>query len=240
MGHAALMKPAGQDTGSDARNRTASAFKQALRLWLGKWVVRFQGYGAQYQAEQRKQFLSRVCTADATANISETAGFANPTGDPSRITIGANSCVMSDMILFPQGGKISVGQRSFIGPNSKVWSAASVTIGNYVLVAHGVSIFDNVSHSVNWRERREEIDQILPHMRLVAHQFDLKAGPLIIEDDVWIGFGASIIGSVRIGRGAIIGAGTMVTKDVEPFSLVVGNPMRVVKTLGPENKHHVA
>jgi acetyltransferase-like isoleucine patch superfamily enzyme len=52
---------------------------------------------------------------------------------------------------------------------------------------------------------------------------------MIIEDEVWIGFGASIIGGVHIGRGAIIGAGTVVTKDVPAKAVVVGNPMRIVK-----------
>ena len=79
-----------------------------------------------------------------------------------------------------------------------------------------------------------EIDALLPGLKLIDHGFDLQAKPLTIGDDVWIGFGAIILGGVSIGRGAIIGAGTMVTKDVPPFTIVVGNPMRIVRKLDDE------
>jgi acetyltransferase-like isoleucine patch superfamily enzyme len=51
---------------------------------------------------------------------------------------------------------------------------------------------------------------------------------LIIEDDVWVGYGAIVLSGVRIGRGAIIAAGSVVTRDVEPYSIVAGNPARSV------------
>ena len=49
----------------------------------------------------------------------------------------------------------------------------------------------------------------------------------MIEDDVWIGFNAIILKGVRVGRGAVVGAGSVITKDVEPYTIVVGNPQRV-------------
>jgi acetyltransferase-like isoleucine patch superfamily enzyme len=52
--------------------------------------------------------------------------------------------------------------------------------------------------------------------------------PIVIEDDVWIGFNATVLKGVTIGRGAIIGASTVVTKDVPPYAIVVGNPQRQI------------
>jgi maltose O-acetyltransferase len=52
--------------------------------------------------------------------------------------------------------------------------------------------------------------------------------PVVIEDDVWIGFNSSIMKGVTIGRGAIVGASSVITKDVSPYSIVVGNPQRQV------------
>jgi len=49
----------------------------------------------------------------------------------------------------------------------------------------------------------------------------------VIEDDVWIGFNAIILKGVRVGRGAVVGAGSVITKDVEAYTIVVGNPQRV-------------
>ena len=52
-----------------------------------------------------------------------------------------------------------------------------------------------------------------------------------IEDDVWICGGATIVPGVKIGKGAVVAAGTVVTKDVEPYTVVAGNPGRVIKKL---------
>ena len=63
----------------------------------------------------------------------------------------------------------------------------------------------------------------------IALEIDNKE--IIIEDDVWIGFNSIILKGVKIGRGAIIGAGSIVTKDVEPWTLNVGNPIKAIKKL---------
>ncbi|WP_262230549.1 DapH/DapD/GlmU-related protein [Stenotrophomonas maltophilia] len=57
---------------------------------------------------------------------------------------------------------------------------------------------------------------------------------LVIEDDVWVGFGAIVLSGVRIGRGSIIAAGAVVTKDVEPYSIVGGNPARKISQRLPD------
>jgi acetyltransferase-like isoleucine patch superfamily enzyme len=206
-------------------------WKDAIKLGMGKLVTRLQDYAAQYQDSMRRRHIATICRIDHTVTIGSTTGFLNSRGNPDDITVGASSAVLGELIVFPQGGKIRIGERCFVGKDTRIWSAASISIGNYVLIAHNVNIHDNISHSLFWRERREEIDNILSHSKLYAHSFNLQQQPMVVEDDVWIGFGASIIGGVRIGRGAIVGANTMVTKDVPPFTLVVGNPMRVVRQL---------
>jgi acetyltransferase-like isoleucine patch superfamily enzyme len=211
-----------------------SRLKRRLRYAAGKFITRLQGYAADYQQQQRRTSLAGVCQAHPTANIGSSAGFANGRKKPDDIAIGANSAVLGELITLPQGGRIAIGERTFIGPATRIWSACSIVIGNHVLVAHNVNIHDNISHSLDWRERRAEVGKLLPQLTLTPYTFDLRAKPIVIEDDVWIGFGASIMGGVHIGRGAIIGAGTMVTKDVPAFTLVVGNPMRIVRTLSEE------
>ena len=57
----------------------------------------------------------------------------------------------------------------------------------------------------------------------------LSKGSIIVEDDVWIGARTVILSGVRIGQGAIIAAGSVVTKDVEPYSIVAGNPAKLIK-----------
>ncbi len=107
-----------------------------------------------------------------------------------------------------------------------------VTIGDRVLISHGVNIHDNDSHPKSAKDR---------HMQAV----DIFAGrgndltnvgmaPIVIEDDVWIGFNAVIMKSVRIGKGAIIGAASVITKDVPPYAIIAGNPGRQVGTASDE------
>ena len=59
--------------------------------------------------------------------------------------------------------------------------------------------------------------------------------PIVIEDDVWIGFNATILKGVKIGKGAIIGASTIITKDVPPYAIMVGSPARQVGTAAEDS-----
>jgi acetyltransferase-like isoleucine patch superfamily enzyme len=201
-----------------------------MRDRVGRVMHRLVGYARQVEQQQRRDYLRSVCRAHPTANI-DAADVGNQLRDPDLIVVGENTAVLGQLLVLPVGGNIRIGERCFVGPGSRVWSACSVSIGNYVLISHNVNIHDNISHSVRQDERRLEIDQVMPSLRMVSHEFDLKRAPLVIEDDVWIGFGASIIGGVRIGRGAIIGAGAMVTRNVAANAIVVGNPMRQVNTV---------
>ncbi len=61
----------------------------------------------------------------------------------------------------------------------------------------------------------------------------VRDGPIVIEDDVWIGVGAVVLPGVRLGRGAVIGANAVVTSDVEPLHVVAGQPAKTVRVLVP-------
>ena len=97
----------------------------------------------------------------------------------------------------------------------------SITIGNNVLIGSGCLITDTDSHPVDYRERRAKVATT-------------KSAPIVIEDDVFIGARSIIIKGVTVGRGAVIGAGSVVTKDVPPFTIVAGNPAKVLKQLDYE------
>ncbi|HEY1980058.1 MAG TPA: acyltransferase [Xanthobacteraceae bacterium] len=201
---------------------------------LGAGFSKIQGYSMERYDAVRTEQRARVARIDATTNVDGSATFLNSRGNPDDIKVGPNSAVLGEFVTFPPGGRIVIGEHCFVGKGARIWSAASIIVGNYVLIAHDVNIHDHISHSLSWSERRQEIDKRLPHMSFCDHRFEIQESPMVIEDDVWIGFGASIIGGVHIGRGAVIGAHSVVTKDVPAFSLVVGNPMRVVRQIPGE------
>ena len=184
-------------------------------------------------AENRKHALAQRSVIHETAFLSEGAAIYNSSRPKESITIDSGTRLMGDLFLFDSGGSISIGKDCFIGPLSKIWSAGNIKIGDRVLIAHNVNIHDNISHPIDARERHKEFVDFIKSG--IHSHTDLKAKNIIIEDDVWIGFNCIVLKGVTIGRGAIIGAGSVVTKDVAPWTVNVGNPLRCVAVLDPVN-----
>ena len=116
--------------------------------------------------------------------------------------------------VFQGSGKIVIGERSFIGEFVVMGCNEKICIGKNVMIAPSVTIRDT-DHKFSDVDR-PMIDQ------------GIESTPVIIEDDVWIGHGASVLRGVKIGTGAIVAAGAVVTKDVRPFSIVGGVPAREI------------
>jgi len=150
----------------------------------------------------------------------------------SAIMVGTDCHILGELIVFGHGGNIRVGESCFIGEDSRIWSAESITIGDRVLISHNVNIHDNNAHSFSACNRHLHFNQIFSggHPK---HLEDVPSAPIIIQDDVWIGFNSTIMKGVTIGQGAIIGAASVVTKDVAAYTVVVGNPARVIGNSRP-------
>jgi acetyltransferase-like isoleucine patch superfamily enzyme len=144
-----------------------------------------------------------------------------------RIKIGKNCHILGSLMLFSHGGKIAIGDHCYIGSNTKIWSAESISIGDRVLISHNVNIHDNISHPLDSTLRHQDF----VHIRKSGFQKknDLREKSIMIEDDVWIGFNSTIHKGVKIGKGAIIGSDTVITKDVPSYAVMVGNPAKIVK-----------
>ncbi len=130
-----------------------------------------------------------------------------------------NNC---QLLVFKHGGKIEVGENSFIGPGSRIWAASEIIIGNRVLISHNVNIHDNNSHPLNSKERHLEFLQIFKIG--LPEKANYNERPIRIGDDVWIGFNTTISKGVNIGNGVIIGHGSFVKNDVPSYTIVAGNP----------------
>lgn len=148
------------------------------------------------------------------------------------ITVGANTHIRGQLFTFGHGGRITMGSYCYVGENSKLWSAVELTIGDRVLIGHGTSIFDSDTHPLSPGERHRQYVDIITKGH--PPEINLLEEPVIIEDDVWIGCNVVVLKGVRIGRGAIVGAGSVVTRDVPPYVVVAGNPARVVRELSPD------
>jgi chloramphenicol O-acetyltransferase type B len=125
--------------------------------------------------------------------------------------------------------RITVSENDLV--NSKVFYEdltkhdAKLTIGKFCSISTRVSFFLGGNHNI------KRISTWLPEldMKYDGTRDLLTNGDIIIENDVWIGMNVMIMSGVKIGSGSVIGAGAVVSKNVEPYSIVVGNPARVIR-----------
>ena len=170
--------------------------------------------------------LRRYCAAASSTRFLRSATVGNMPGRRHAIIIGEHSVVGGHLHTYPDAGQLHIGNHVFIGPDTRIWAGESIRIGDRVLISHGVNIHDNISHSLSARDRHEHFLEILH--RGNGNLGNIRRAPIVIEDDVWIGFNAIVLKGVRIGRGAVVAAGTVVTKDIPDFAIVAGPDARIV------------
>lgn len=114
----------------------------------------------------------------------------------------------------------------------------SVSIGSRVLISHNVNITDNTAHSLNAQERHIHHTRSLNGSTPQSWEElpGVSSAPIVIEDDVWISFGVTILKGVRIGAGSVIAAGSIVTKDVPPGMLYRNEVKPIMRPLEPEDR----
>ena len=188
-----------------------SLVKKLRRRAIG-WLARQMEY-------ERKQIHGEdSCLLGSDSVLMAESEINNLSGNPSQIVVGNNSYIRGRLLTYGHGGKISIGDWCYVGIRTEIWSMDSITIGNRVLISHDVNIHDGTGHSDNPSERHQHFKQIIKkgHPRLASELPGMRSAGVVIEDDVWISFGVSILRGVRIGRGSIISAGSIVTRDVPP------------------------
>ena len=154
-------------------------------------------------------------------------------GKRDDLEIGDYTHIAGELGIIAPEGKLRLGRYCYLGAGSRVWAQKSVTIGDYVLVAHCVDIHDTNAHSTTASIRRGDPGNLFERGAPMDWS-KVESRPVVIEDDAWIGFKSSILKGVTIGRGAVVAAGSVVTKNVPAYTLVAGNPASVVKQLERE------
>ncbi len=143
------------------------------------------------------------------------------------INIDSHCRIKGELLVLKHRGQIEIGQYCFIGEGSRIWSGVSVKIGNRVLISHNVNIYDTNTHSLSAQNRHQHFVDIITSGQPSVFE-DVSEKPIVVEDDAWIGSNSTIMKGVTIGCGSIVSAGSIVLKDVEPYSVVAGNPAKVI------------
>ncbi len=151
---------------------------------------------------------------------------------------GEDDILYGNYIFETNLGHIKIGDRTYIGGGMLI-SRSEITIGDDVIIAWGCLIYDHNSHSIYWEDRKNDIPKSYENLRHGRKQNDKKnwevvqTEPIHICDKAWIGAQCIILKGVTIGEGAVVGAGSVVVSDVEPWMVVAGNPARVIKRITP-------
>jgi acetyltransferase-like isoleucine patch superfamily enzyme len=120
------------------------------------------------------------------------------------------------------------GAKIYIGKNTRIHGTCihaykEIYIGNNCLIAANTQIYDGDGHDLAFNNLED---------RMILKK---EAYPIYIDDYVWIGINVIILGGVNIGKGSVIAAGSVVTKDIPPFVIAGGNPAKVIKDMKPMN-----
>lgn len=142
-----------------------------------------------------------------------------------RVRLAPGCELKQGVIIHAHRAPVSIGRRSQINPYTVIYGGSGVTIGENVMIApHCVLAAGNHDH--------RQLDQPMRDAPSISR------GPIVIEDDAWVGAHCTITDGVTIGRGAVVGANSVVTRDVAPYTIVAGVPARVIGDRRSNTKHH--
>jgi acetyltransferase-like isoleucine patch superfamily enzyme len=154
-----------------------------------------------------------------------------------RIGHGASAYLGTMFDVGPEG-RICLGEYALVH-GARIICDCEVTIGAYCLISWNVVLMDTYRVPLDPTERRRELS--LVPLRVGRHlRSTTPAKPINIGRNVWIGFDSCILPGVSIGEGSIVGARSVVKDDVEPFTIVAGNPARVIRRFREEEIRHDA
>ncbi len=161
----------------------------------------------------------------------------NPVQGKKYVVLGQDSMLAGTMVFESDEGCITMGNKSNFSPGATIICRESVIIEDHVFISWGCTICDHGSHSLYYMDRRDDYDVMLDNYKNhrninTGKDWDtVDVRPIRICSDAWIGMNTVIMQGVTIGRGAIIGANSVIKKDVPEFTIVSGNPAEVVAKL---------
>jgi acetyltransferase-like isoleucine patch superfamily enzyme len=139
----------------------------------------------------------------------------------AKVSVGKNTRLQC--AINQNDASLTIGSNSFINSGTSISCLNSIMIGNYVMISYDCVIFDNNSHALDYRLRRQEIEQGFPNGTMPSTTKPNNA-PIAIFDDVWVGERSTILKGISIKSKCIVASNTIVTSNVDEHLLVYGNP----------------
>lgn len=156
-----------------------------------------------------------------------------------KVKIGNDSMLNCNIIFESDKGSVEIGDRCFINGGTNIISRSKIVFGNDVTVAFGCTFYDHNAHSLDWKERAKDIKLQLENYKKWGGVNStknknwnvVKSKPIVVCDKAWIGMNCTILNGVTIGEGAVVGACSVVRENVEPWTVVSGNPAKIIRKI---------
>lgn len=183
------------------------------------------------------QQLARLCDCHDSVNMTQCNIDVRVTNCNAPYIYAEEGASLNGNFVFERGlGMMRFGRRCSIGGGSTLIcsQADGIHIGEQVMVSWGCTLTDTNAHSLDAEERCNDewywrMGSQAGCPGLLKDWTGIKSAPIVIEDRAWIGFNSIILGGVTVGRGAVVGAGSVVSKNIPPYTVFTGNPARFVK-----------
>jgi acetyltransferase-like isoleucine patch superfamily enzyme len=170
---------------------------------------------------------------DVCGEGTRVSGYIEKRGAGSRIEVGKGCLISGHLVTETPGSLVRIADNVLVGNESLLAAAQSIIVEEDVLISYRCIITDSNNHSLRYSERKNDLQDWI-HNR---HDWTrVKSAPVRICKGAWIGAATIITKGVTIGEGAVTGMGSVVTKDVAPYTIVAGNPARVVRELPPDER----
>ncbi|HEY6111442.1 MAG TPA: acyltransferase [Chthoniobacterales bacterium] len=148
---------------------------------------------------------------------------------PGAVIIGKHvSCYAGCSFALGKDGRCTIGDFSLVN-GALIMAEERIDIGSHCLISWNVGLADSDFHPLEPAQRLVDAQALAPFFKNRPARPRLKTAPIKICDNVWIGMNAVILKGVTIGENSVVAAGSVVTKTVEPNTVVAGNPAIVVK-----------
>ena len=170
---------------------------------------------------------------DACGKGTRVHGSVDKRAAGSRIEIGAGCFVDGTLVTETATSSVRLAANVFVGADTLIAAAAAIDIEDDVLISYQCLITDADNHNLRYSLRKQDLAQWLAG----RHDWSRVAkAPVRICKGAWLGARTIVTKGVTIGEGAVVGTGSVVTKDVAPYTIVAGNPARLIRELPPDER----
>lgn len=205
-------------------------FNSKIRRLLARLVL-----GVPVNAKPFEEWPAQIGGEVRIANDAVLQAASLVVRDPAgcSLHIGSQTNIEGSLVFERGGAEIKIGSRTFVGGSTILDAACGITIGDDVLISFDCLIMDHNSHSVRFCERKTDVLEWQQGRKDWTH---VPTAPVRIGDKAWVGARVIVLKGVSIGEGAIIGAGSVVTKDVAAWTIAAGNPAKLIRVLSSEER----